>query len=229
MVHEINNTKALIPVNIQIIRDAISRSKYDIKEMLDVIEDSADQAVTFANSIQAFSAGRLGKREAQDVNTIIKKAIQQLAPGLERDKNHRLVELVENLATDLPKCSVYQTPFIQVIQNIILNAYQAMEKSKEKILTITSYRDADNNSVNIEFTDTGHGINREILEKYFDPEFTTKEGKGTGIGLWLAKTHLNSIDAELRVKSVLNEGTTFTIEIPIIETDVSEQHNAPAS
>jgi len=229
VVHEINNTKALIPINVQMIRDCISRAHYDIKEMIDVIEDSAAQAVKFANSIQAFSAGRLGKRESQDINEIIKKAIQQLAQGFERDKKYKLVKLERNLSDDLPVCSVYATPFMQVVQNIILNAYQAMEKSKMKILKITSYHDAENNLVNIEFTDTGHGVKSEILEKIFDPEFTTKEGKGTGIGLWLAKTHLNSIEADIKVKSVVSEGTTFTIEIPVIEPDVSEVHNEPAN
>jgi signal transduction histidine kinase/ActR/RegA family two-component response regulator len=227
VVHEINNTKALIPINVQMIRERIARSNYDIDEMIDVIADSADRAVEFANSIQAFSAGRLGRREAQDINTLIKKAIQQLTPGFERDRKHKLIKLEENLAEDLPLCSVYQIPFIQVIQNIILNAYQAMERSNEKILRITSYRDAVDNSVNIEFTDTGHGINMEIIKKIFDPEFTTKEGRGTGIGLWLAKTHLNSIDADIRVKSVLNKGTTFIIKIPVIETGAPEQLNEP--
>jgi len=220
VVHEINNTKALVPINVQMIKDRISRSNYDIKEMIDVIEDSADQAVKFANSIQAFSFGRLGKREAQDINSIIKKAIQQLAPGLESNKKHRLVRREERLSPDLPACPVYQTPFIQVIQNVILNAYQAMEKSEKKLLTIASYQNVDPRFVNIEITDTGHGIESEILEMIFNPEFTTKEGKGTGIGLWLAKTHLDSLDAEIGVESVLNVGTTFTIQIPVTETGV---------
>ncbi|HJQ33432.1 MAG TPA: GAF domain-containing protein [Pyrinomonadaceae bacterium] len=221
VVHEINNTKALIPINVEIIRDRMSNSNYDIKEMIDVIEDSAKQAVKFANSIQAFSSSKLGEREAQDINAIINKAIQQLAAGFERDKKYQLVKLEPNLASDLPTCSVYETPFIQVIQNIVLNAYQAMEESKEKLLTITSYKDEKNNLVKIDFTDTGHGIESEILEKIFNPEFTTKEGKGTGIGLWLARTHLNSIEAEIKVDSVVNKGTTFTIEIPVSEADVT--------
>ena len=231
VVHEINNTKALIPINVQMIRDRVARSGHniDVKDMVDVIEDSAARAVKFANSIQAFSAGRIGKREAQNINTLIRKAIQQLTPGLQRSDKYRTVRLVENLPDELPACSVYEIPFVQVISNIILNAYQAMEKSREKVLTITSYEDAENHSVNIDIADTGHGMPGDILEKIFDPEFTIKEGRGTGIGLWLAKTHLDSIDARIKVLSVVNKGTTFTIEIPIIETEVSEAHDGPAS
>jgi len=217
VVHEINNTKALIPINVEMIRDRISKKDYKIEEMIDVIEDSAEQAVTFANSIQAFSAGRLGKREPQDINSMIQKAILQLTPGLERHKKHKLVKREINLSPDLPACSVYQTPLIQVIQNVILNAYQAMENSEKKLLTIASCTDVDRQFVDIEFTDTGHGIDSKTQELIFNPEFTTKEGKGTGIGLWLAKTHLDSIEAEIKVKSVLNEGTTFTIRIPVGE------------
>lgn len=222
VVHEINNKKALIPINVQLIRDRVSRSIYDINGMLDIIKDSADKAVAFANSIQAFSASRLGKREPQEINRIIKQAIQQLAPDLQSEKEYKAIKLEEKLSNEPLECSVYETPFEQVVQNIILNAYQAMVESEKQLLTITSYKDSENNLAKIEFTDTGHGIKSEILEKIFDPEYTSKGAKGTGIGLWLAKTHLDSIDAEIKVKSVLNEGTTFTIEIPISGMSTSE-------
>jgi signal transduction histidine kinase/DNA-binding NarL/FixJ family response regulator len=227
VVHEINNTKALIPLNVDLIKDCISRSNFDLKEMLDVIESSAKRAVEFANNIQAFSASRLGERKTQDINPVIKRAIQELAPSLESDKKHNLIRLEEKLLDEPLECSIYEIPFIQVVQNIILNAYQAMDKSENKVLTIRSYKDSENGFVKVDFTDTGHGIEGKILNDIFDPEFTTKRGKGTGIGLWLAKTHLSSIDADIKVKSVVGEGTTFTIEIKETSTLEEEPYVRP--
>ncbi|HLL77074.1 MAG TPA: GAF domain-containing protein [Pyrinomonadaceae bacterium] len=222
VVHEINNTKTLIPINVELIRERISTSNYDLEEMLKVIENSADRAVRFANSIQAFSVSRLGKRKPHDINVIIRTAVGELAPSFELDNKHSQVTLKQTLSSDALMCSVYEAPFIQVIQNMIINAYHAMENSKEKVLNIISYEDAENNLAKIELTDTGHGIDSETLEKIFDPEFTTKS-RGTGIGLWLAQTHLDSIDAEIKVTSVEGKGTTFTIEVPVAEAGLPEE------
>jgi len=221
VVHEINNTQALIPVNIQLIRDRISRSDYDIVEMLDVIEDSAQQGVTFANSIQAFGASRLGEKEIQDINPLIQKAIHQLAATLSDDR-YKSVQLEEKLSFEPLECAVYETPLIRVIKNIILNAYQAMELSEKGVLTITTIGDSNSGKALVAFTDSGPGINSAFLDKIFDPNFTTKK-QGSGIGLWLAKTHLSIIDANIAVRSVVNEGTTFTIEIPLAQRTTAEK------
>ncbi len=214
VVHEINNTEALIPINVQIIKHKLAQENYEIKEMLDVIEDSAKQAVDFANNVQAFSASRIGGREARDINDIINKALKQLEPIFKNNKLHDQVRLIINLSKEPLIRYVYETPLIQVFRNIIINAYQAMEKSLEKNLTITSYDDTNSGLVKIEFFDTGHGIKSEIMEKIFDPEYTTKQGRGSGIGLWLAHTHLKSINADIKVESIVNEGTMFTVQIP---------------
>lgn len=213
VVHEVNNTHGLIPINIEMIREHLSRSDYDITEMLNVIDDSAQQIVTFANDIQAFGANRLQEKENQDINRLMQKAIDQLAPTVSEDR-YRSVRLNLRLSHEPLECVVYETPLIQVIRNIILNAYQAMELSDKAVLTITTIRDSNDEKAVISFTDTGPGIESAFMERIFDPDFTTKR-MGSGIGLWLAKTHLSIIDANIAVRSVVNKGTTFTIEIPL--------------
>jgi signal transduction histidine kinase/DNA-binding NarL/FixJ family response regulator len=222
VVHEINNTKALIPVNVQMMRERLADGNYDLKEMIDVIEDSAKQAVAFANSIQAFSASRLGIKEIQDINPIIKKAIRQLLPTLEADKRYRRIRLDEYLSGVPLECSVHETPLIQVFQNIILNAFQAMEAVEAGTLIIRSSRDSKRGRAIIEFTDTGQGIEGESIREIFDPEYTTK-ARGTGIGLWLAQTQLSLINATIKVQSTLSKGTTFTIEIPLAQSVYDEE------
>ncbi len=103
--------------------------------------------------------------------------------------------------------------FTQIVRNIILNAYQAMEE-KGGVLTISTYIDESGSYAVIQFKDTGCGIPENIIERIFDAEFSTKE-KGNGLGLWLVKMHLDEIDGLIFVKSEMQKGTVFTIKIPL--------------
>ncbi|MBI5677085.1 MAG: hypothetical protein HZC52_01025 [Planctomycetes bacterium] len=96
--------------------------------------------------------------------------------------------------------------------NIILNAVQAI---KEKgIIKIITYQKG--NYINVEIHDNGIGIPEQNLPKIFEPFFTTKEiGKGTGLGLSIAYNIIKSHNGTIEVQSKVNEGTTFTIKIPI--------------
>ena len=74
----------------------------------------------------------------------------------------------------------------------------------------------DNNSVQVEFTDTGHGIPEENIEKLFDPFFTTKEvGHGTGLGLAISYGIVRRHKGSIEVKSEMSRGTTFIVNLPL--------------
>ena len=216
VIHEINNSQALIPVKIQSIRENLARSNFDIGEMIDVIEEVAAETLSFANSIQAFEPSRLKERKVQDLNGIIQKAFNQVVPTLEKHQFYKRVKVNIGLSPQPLMCAVYETPFVQVIQNIIINAYQSMEKSGTAELKITSSLNQQRKVALISFADTGCGIKEEHQARIFEPDFTTK-GRGTGIGLWLVKRHLESIDGCIDVTSELNKGTTFTIAVPLAE------------
>ena len=113
---------------------------------------------------------------------------------------------------DIPmiRCNRYQLG--QVFMNIILNAVQAI---KEKgVIRITTYQKG--NYVNVEIRDNGIGIPERNLSKIFEPFFTTKEvGKGTGLGLSIAYNIIKNHNGTIEVQSKVNEGTTFTIKLPV--------------
>ena len=68
----------------------------------------------------------------------------------------------------------------------------------------------------ITFSDTGMGIAEENIGKVFEPFFTTKkEGKGTGLGLWVSYGIIKSFQGDVKIKSTVGEGTTFIISLPI--------------
>lgn len=134
---------------------------------------------------------------------VINKAMRIVQASL---VNHN-IQIIYDYNSDLI-FELYDNEMMQVILNIIKNAQDNfIEKEiQEKIITIST----DKNSISI--SDNGGGINKDIIEKVFDPYFSTKDEKnGTGIGLYMSKIiiqeHHNGL---LEVKN-LNDGVCFTI------------------
>jgi two-component system, NtrC family, sensor kinase len=98
--------------------------------------------------------------------------------------------------------------------SILVNASQAMENRGE--IRIRSWQ--DNGNILVSISDTGSGIPGENLPKLFEPFFTTKvKDKGTGLGLAIVCDIVRKHKGDIKVESVVNQGTTFTIEIPIVK------------
>ncbi len=105
----------------------------------------------------------------------------------------------------------------QVFVNILLNATDAIwefPKRKKKIVVNSDMN--ERNEVIITFSDNGVGIAEENLPKIFEPFFTTKkDGRGTGLGLWVSYGIIKSFHGEIKVSSTYGQDTTFTIFFPI--------------
>jgi two-component system NtrC family sensor kinase len=113
----------------------------------------------------------------------------------------------------LPVVRVSQSELQQVLLNLINNALDAMEKKGGRLDIITQMDDA---FITIFVADTGPGIPRANLERVFDPFFTTKPvGKGTGLGLSICYGIIKKMGGDITVRSVVNMGTTFRIQIPL--------------
>ncbi|MFW5904839.1 MAG: sensor histidine kinase, partial [bacterium] len=135
------------------------------------------------------------------------------------------IEVRKDLDPELPRVLADRSQLQQVFMNILMNAAQAMEE--EGTLTVESRTLPEGHGVELEFTDTGHGIPREHLDKIFDPFFTSgKEGHGTGLGLSIAYGIISRHQGTITVESEVGEGTTFTIRLP---TAASFRRGGPGS
>ncbi|MGO9273415.1 MAG: sensor histidine kinase, partial [Terriglobia bacterium] len=93
---------------------------------------------------------------------------------------------------------------------------QAMQSRGGGKLTIRTRLLVDENNVELSVQDTGEGIAPENLPKIFDPFFTTKaDGKGVGLGLAVLYGIVKAHEGEVEVTSQRNEGTTFTVTLPL--------------
>lgn len=107
------------------------------------------------------------------------------------------------------------TELSQVVINLVMNASQAIEKDGH----ITVATEQKNNTVIVKVADNGCGIAPENIPKLFQPFFTTKDvGTGTGLGLAISHGIIENHNGNISVQSVVGEGTTFTIELPLANT-----------
>jgi two-component system NtrC family sensor kinase len=114
----------------------------------------------------------------------------------------------------------------QVFLNLFNNAFDAMEGTGGtlKVATLTS----DNGMVAVNVADTGPGMPEAILQRIYDPFFTTKPvGKGTGLGLSICYGIINKMGGEIKVSSIVGVGTTFQVLLPPFDPAVHAAQGAP--
>jgi signal transduction histidine kinase len=117
---------------------------------------------------------------------------------------------------ELPQVECLPFQLNQVFMNMLVNAAQAIDTRG----TITIRTGTFQNEVWVEFSDTGHGIQPENLDRIFEPFFTTKAvGKGTGLGLSLSYSIVRKHHGRIHVASEVGKGTTFRILLPIRQVE----------
>ena len=183
---------------------------YILNDMDDLIKDSLDGTSRIKNivkDLKNFSRIDSINKEEIDINEeVIETALRLVWNELKYK-----CTLEKNL-TPLPLYSCNSGELSQVILNLLVNACDAI--TERGIISISSlYKE---NYIEIKVSDNGSGINDKDLNKLFDPFFTTKEiGKGTGLGLSISHRIIKKHGGILSVASQLNEGTVFTIMLPI--------------
>ena len=141
-----------------------------------------------------------------DINKLIHQLVDFVGLEFEQSKIHCMLELDENV----PDILMDENYMKQAIFNLVTNAKTAMPNGG--ILTIaTNFAD---NEIRISVCDTGIGINKENLEKIFEPYFTTNE-KGTGLGLTQVYKIIREHQGEITVDSEPGTGSDFRIILPV--------------
>lgn len=181
----------------------------DFPESLKLIKESSLRCKEIIEKVLIFARQSDRDISLTDINQVIKDTLVLIETHPSRVK----IGMVLKLDPDLPKIMANKNQIQQVFMNIALNAYQAMTDGGElKITTGLSEEDF----IEISFTDTGHGISQENINKIFDPFFTTRDvGEGTGLGLSISYRITKDHHGEIKVKSEEGKGTTFSIYLPV--------------
>lgn len=220
--HEINQPLATIKlgaVNALAMPEVTASPKVAAK--LTRISEQVDRAKRITDQVLAFARGGPSDSHTFEVHAAIDAAVEFVSLQAKLDQ----VEILVNF--DLSKKAIAlgdRTIFEQAATNILVNAlhaYQGLRRRGDRYIEITSMIAPDGTSMDIFLEDRAGGIPDEILCHVFDPFFSTKQpGKGSGLGLTLARKFLRQRGGELVATNVLDEhgcavGSRFSIRIPI--------------
>ncbi|MCX5994501.1 MAG: PAS domain S-box protein, partial [Chloroflexi bacterium] len=209
--HELNNPIAAIKGFAQFLT---ARKDLDetIRKDLDTIYRESQRAAKITQNLLSFARRHEPEKHPISINDVIEN-ILEMQDHLMKVNN---IELVVELAPDLPKTMADFHQMQQVFMNIVNNAEQAMLETHGKSrLLIKTQRSGK--MVQITFADNGPGISEENLKRIFDPFFTTKEvGKGTGLGLSICYGLVEAHGGHIYARSKLGQGATVVVEMPIV-------------
>jgi two-component system nitrogen regulation sensor histidine kinase NtrY len=212
LTHEIMNSIAPISSLAGTVNNMISNGALNNEDGLDDIKNAIA-------TIQKRSDGLINFVQNYRNLTKVPKpnfGIVRIAEIFNRVENLMLQQFEENdislsfsVEPDTLEITADQELIEQVLINILLNAKHALKNSKEAQVVIISYTD-ERGKIVIRIIDNGPGISKEAQEKIFIPFFTTKQD-GSGIGLSLSRQIMRSHGGNIRVNSVVDDGTVFTL------------------
>lgn len=212
--HEIKNPLGSMGIHLQLLRRKIGGKECvesrDLEPHLAVIAEEVDRlnriVVDFLFAVKPMDT----RLEDADLNAIVRDLIDFVRPEL--DQAGLTVE--SDLAADLPALKLDARYIKQALLNLIKNAMAAMSDGGR--LGIETRANGD--GVQVRVSDTGEGIPPEIMDKIFEPYFTTKPF-GTGLGLTIVFKIVKAHFGDIAVASRVGEGTTFTITLPVPQKD----------
>ena len=212
--HEIKNPLGSISIYLQLMQKSLKSDnescRTDLEEYLSVISEEVERL----NSIVVDYLFAVRPMDTHLVPTNFNNIIKELITLVQYELMEAGITVVESLEKDLPLLNLDEKLIKQALLNIIKNALGAMDDGGT--LTIKTY--IKDNLVQIRIQDTGCGIPADLISKIFEPYFTTKDN-GSGLGLTVVYKVIKEHGGELRVFSKEGEGTTFTILLPIPQTE----------
>jgi len=212
VVHELNAPLSVIISASQMImrEEGVPES---VREMIDRISIEAQRLSQMTRGILSFSSHEGAGGDA-DVNLTVEFVLDFLCYEAAR----RGVTLLRDLDHRLPVVRVDSNVLKQIVINIAMNALQAMEPEGGS-LQVES-RALSSSEVCIVISDSGPGIADDALGRIFEPYFTTKRpGEGTGLGLFVTRTLVESLGGRIDVSSTVGEGTVFSVTLPAEEQE----------
>ncbi len=221
--HDFNNILAPIVGMSEILIDDLAPNSPE-QEMAQEILKASLRATELVRQILAFSRQTEYKVIPVKIQSVLREVLKLCRATIPSD-----IEIMEDIQDDCSHVKADPTQIHQVAMNLITNAYHAIEGERGKIAVHLkefelSQSDLPDSSLkpgryaHLAISDTGCGIDSSIIDKIFNPYFTTKEqGKGTGLGLATVYGIVREDQGDIKVYSELGKGSTFNIYLPVIE------------
>lgn len=206
--HEIKNPLGIVRSTAEILGTRISKVAPGNEHLARIIVEETSRLDGIVRDFLDFARPRETKMTHGSLNGVVERVLRFMEPEFKQ----KSVLVHTELDPDLPEILMDSEQIYQVLFNIVFNATQAMAEGGD--IRVSSRSGADPATVALEVTDTGIGIPPEKIEQIFTPFYTDKH-RGTGLGLTIAKSIIKKHQGRLAVSSRPDEGSTFTITLPV--------------
>ena len=222
--HDLNNILSPVLGYAGMIMQTSDRDS-DVYRRSEKILKAAMRAADLVNQVLSFNRQQEQEKKLIKIHPVAKEVLKLLEGSIPST-----ISIVDEINSDCDSVEADPTQIHQVLMNLCTNAYHAMEETggtltislEQKTLTSSDIMEYPNilgragEYLFIQVIDTGCGMNSDILERIFDPYFTTKEeGKGTGLGLATVYSIVKSCKGDIKVVSQQGQGTRFMVLLPV--------------
>ena len=186
-------------------------------QALERILKGGQRAAGVVNSMLGYARANATRRESTDIARLVEESLLLTEKDLSK---HRVS--VERRFHSRPIAPVVPGQIEQILVNLIINARQAMPRGGRLVIDVRE--NVAGAMAEVRIADSGVGIPPERLRLIFEPFYTTKEPDehghgGTGLGLSVCRQIIEQHHGRIRVESVLGKGSTFTVKLPLRESD----------
>jgi signal transduction histidine kinase len=213
LAHEVRNPINNISTGVQLVASRLGEDhpQYDSLERL---RKECDRLNQLLSDVLFFARPLELKMEPLDLSDLMDRLLQRWSPRF----NQLKIRHHTDFEPDLPRVLADPRTFEQVVLNLITNALQAMTDGGTISINLSETTSNQGRMVELQIADTGPGIPPKVIDRIFDPFYTTKKD-GTGLGLAISRRILTAHKGTIHVESFTDAGTVFTICVPVAEDD----------
>ena len=219
------STELVDEMNIEIDKGNLEDAKQialDLKQNLEKINHHGKRAGDIVKGMLQHSRSSSGIKELTDINALADEYLRLAYHGLRAKDKSFNAAMKTDYDESIGLIKIIPQDIGRVILNLITNAFYVVTERKklgvegyEPVVTVSTKKFADR--VEVYVKDNGTGIPQKVLDKIFQPFFTTKPtGQGTGLGLSLSYDIVKAHGGELKVETKEGEGSEFVIQLPVV-------------
>ncbi len=213
--HDFRNILAIVASGLRVAED----NKGDPAKLaaaLAAASDGVERGLKMISRLLAFAGQHELKAGPEDVNALLEKLRMFLKYGAGSG-----IRVILELASDLPKCLVDPPQFNAAILNLVVNARDAMPDGGVIRISTTAIRGMSLGRpcdyVRVRVRDQGAGMPQAVINRIFDPYFTTKGDSGTGLGVPQVQALMQQVGGYVTIDSAVGQGTSFDLFFPVHE------------
>ncbi|MFW8600720.1 ATP-binding protein [Desulfobacterota bacterium M19] len=207
--HDFNNILAAILGNINMARLELEAGS-GVDELLAEAERASLRAKGLTGQLLTFARGGEPIKDVANLDEVIRDSADFVLRGGKASCRY-------DFETKLWPVMIDSGQVSQVIQNMVINAQQAMPQGGEIVISCHNFSETDGDFVRLVIRDEGAGMEPSVVERIFDPYFTTRD-EGNGLGLAVSHSIIHKHNGRLRVESVPGKGTSFIIDLPAVKS-----------